>query len=363
MAEAIVSTTVELLGDLLIQEASFLSGVRNQVQDLQAELQRMQSFLKDADKRQYESESVRDWVRSNRNLAYKIENVLETYAVKVESRKGKGIKKALKRFACILDEGVNLHKLGLEIGNIKSEIANLTSSLQTYGIKLDNEGQSSNAASKTLLRQTFAHEIEEHFVGMQNDVDRLVSLMIDRDNDHRIISIVGMGGSGKTTVAKKVFNHMDVQTHFESFAWVTVSQQFNAERLLQEIWRQLDPRRHRAMEYRELVEELCKTQTEKKCLVVLDDIWRMDDWTVLSHAFPITAVHCKVLLTTRIQRVAEIGISHKLNLFSEEEGWQLLKKKALTNSNAGGMSKDLIFIVEKTLGKMAIFVQLFYGLD
>jgi hypothetical protein len=341
MAEAVVSTTVGMLGDLLKEEIKFLAGVRDEVQDLHARLQELQCFLKDADKRQHESEIVRNSIRSIRKLAYKVGNLLETYAIHIESRKGKGIKNALERCACLLDEGVKLHKLGVEIGKIKNEVSSLMTSLQSYGIlKLENVGQSSNAASKTLQRQTFAHEIEEHFVGMQNDVNILVSLISDRDKDHRIISIHGMGGSGKTTLAKQIFNHRDVQTCFESFAWVVVSQQYNAESLLQDILRQLDPRRDKddiqKMEYRVLVEELCRAQTEKKCLVVLDDIWKREDWTDLSHAFPVAA-KCKVLLTTRIKEVAEIGIPHKLNLFSEEEGWQLLKKKALTSANDGGM--------------------------
>nr|POE79097.1 hypothetical protein CFP56_25437 [Quercus suber] len=50
-------STAERLGNLLIQEANFLSGVSTQVELLQTELKQMQGLLKDADATQDESEA------------------------------------------------------------------------------------------------------------------------------------------------------------------------------------------------------------------------------------------------------------------------------------------------------------------
>ena len=69
MAEAVVSGVVTRIGDLLVQEGKFLSGVSNQVELLQIELKLMQGLLKDADARQNESELVRQWVAEIRDLA------------------------------------------------------------------------------------------------------------------------------------------------------------------------------------------------------------------------------------------------------------------------------------------------------
>ena len=59
MAESVVSGVAERLGNLLLQEANFLSGVSHQVEMLQNELKLMQSFLKVADTKQDESDLVR----------------------------------------------------------------------------------------------------------------------------------------------------------------------------------------------------------------------------------------------------------------------------------------------------------------
>ena len=98
---------VERLGDLLNQEGKFLFGVSDQIKDIQDELRRMQCFLKDADAKQEGDERVRNWIVEIRDLAYRTEDVLESYAIKVASKKeGKrGIKKFMRRFACMFNEG------------------------------------------------------------------------------------------------------------------------------------------------------------------------------------------------------------------------------------------------------------------
>ncbi|KAK8481289.1 hypothetical protein V6N13_038386 [Hibiscus sabdariffa] len=49
MADAIVSLAVERISDLLINEALFLKDVKEEVESLKAELERMQCFVEDVD--------------------------------------------------------------------------------------------------------------------------------------------------------------------------------------------------------------------------------------------------------------------------------------------------------------------------
>ncbi|CAL2225439.1 unnamed protein product [Prunus armeniaca] len=87
MAEAVVSFVLESVIDFTIQEAKFLSGVSHQVEVAQTELQLMQGFLKDADARQGQDETVRIWVAKIRDAAYDLEDVIQTYGLKVVSKK------------------------------------------------------------------------------------------------------------------------------------------------------------------------------------------------------------------------------------------------------------------------------------
>lgn len=108
MAEAVVSFAVETLGDLLISEAKLLFGVINQVKKVKRELERMECFLEEADKKQNRDKRVRQWVGEIRELAFKIEDIIETFAMEVATKKHKSnLKEMLTTFSCILTQGVS----------------------------------------------------------------------------------------------------------------------------------------------------------------------------------------------------------------------------------------------------------------
>lgn len=149
MAENVVNLALETLRELLVQGLRFLSGVGREVKEVQSLQQRMQCFLEDVDKRKHEECSVRNYVKQIRDLAYRIENIVETYAAKVASkRERKDICSMLKRFACMLRESTSLHKVGSQIADIKTEISNLTASMESFGIKAAMEKESSDARNE-----------------------------------------------------------------------------------------------------------------------------------------------------------------------------------------------------------------------
>ncbi|XWS30888.1 hypothetical protein CRYUN_Cryun23aG0029800 [Craigia yunnanensis] len=220
MAEYVVSFLVERLGGLLIQEATLLWGVRDQVKQMQIELKRMQCFLKDADKRQEEDESVKNWVSEIRDAAYDVEDVIDNFIVKFASKKGGRIRNSIV-------QGKELHNLASEIKRIKSTISDLTRSLQTYGITARKEGERSSFASERQrqLRWSYSHVVEEHIVGFEENIKELMGKLVHAEEHCRVVSICGMGGLGKTTLAKTLYHHADIRRHFEAFAWAYVSQQ------------------------------------------------------------------------------------------------------------------------------------------
>ncbi|KAL6292274.1 hypothetical protein ACE6H2_000416 [Prunus campanulata] len=85
MAEAVVSFVLERVEHFVTQEAKFLSGVSHQVEVAQTKLQLMQGFLKDADARQGQDATVQVWVAKTRDAAYDLEDVIDTYGLKVAS--------------------------------------------------------------------------------------------------------------------------------------------------------------------------------------------------------------------------------------------------------------------------------------
>ncbi|KAK3220687.1 hypothetical protein Dsin_014657 [Dipteronia sinensis] len=96
MAESAINYVVQNLSDLLVQKADFLKGVGVQVGWLRDELQRMQCFLKDADAKQEEEEQVHNWVTEIRNAAYDAEDIIDTFILKIESKRRHVVKRYLK---------------------------------------------------------------------------------------------------------------------------------------------------------------------------------------------------------------------------------------------------------------------------
>ncbi|KAL0414064.1 UNVERIFIED_CONTAM: putative disease resistance RPP8-like protein 2 [Sesamum radiatum] len=177
MVDAVATMALETLRDLLIEEVKFLSSVSSQVEEVRRQLSTMHSFLKDADRRQdrYNSQTVQNWVVELRDLSIQAENVLERYAIEVVSkREGKGLKKVLKRFTCILSEWLSKHQIGEEIKGIKSRMSDLTKQLESMST---GDTSSRSVDDTDWSRKTYGHEIEEHFVGMKEDIGKLESLL------------------------------------------------------------------------------------------------------------------------------------------------------------------------------------------
>ncbi|GFQ04433.1 putative disease resistance protein at1g50180 [Phtheirospermum japonicum] len=339
MAEAVVSITLETVGNLLVDEGKFYLGVRSEVEAIQLELQRMRSFLKDADSKQDADDTVSNWVAQVREAAYDIEDILVVFAAaKVATRRSTNI---FKRMCCFFKEVVTTYRVGSQISVIKTNIAGLTTSLQTYGIRSvfpDPVGFEGPTSQILDLRRSYSHVVEEDFVGLEVDIKLLVARLIDGSKySNRVVSIYGMGGLGKTTIARKLYGHMEVRRHFDGFAWTCVSQQWDKKDVLQGILIKLVPEKRGeilGMRDEELVKQLHDVQLKKKCLVVLDDIWSGEAWESLKPAFPNTRAGAgsKIMLTTRNKEVVDFvspgGFLYEPRVLSNEESWELLRKKA-----------------------------------
>lgn len=381
-AQAVVSVVLETIRNLLLEEVRFHRGVRDQVEEIKAELTRMQSFLKDADccfcgeLYEEEDERIRNQIAEVREAAYDIEDSIVEYVdAKVESTRRRNSRNLLKVIWGFFNQMVVTHRVGNQIVSINGKINGFTDRLRTYGIaasirrgsddgtaessSCDNGGIGRNR-KRELLRRAYSHEIDDDFIGLEEDIEVLAEQLVNEESDRaKVISIWGMGGLGKTTIARKLYVHDQVRRNFDDFAWTCVSQRWEKKDLLQGILIKLMPPEKReeivVMRDEELVRQLHRVQVNRKCLVVLDDIWSTEAWDALKSAFPTFRTGSKILLTTRNKEVA-LHVSHGGFLYNprflhHEESWELLQKKAFSRRDRSGT-----FPLPTTLSNFYLFI-------
>lgn len=338
MAEVAVSTVVTKLAELLLEQAaaatvavSHLAGVREQVESLKNELGWMQSFLRDADAKQEGNDRVRMWVSEIRDVAFEAEELIETYVYKVtmQSRLDK------------VFEPLHLYKVRTRIDKILSKIKSISDRRETYGVVMTRDNGNSGSERLRHWRQPSPYSDEEYVIELEDDMGLLLNQLLGVEATPHVVSIVGMGGLGKTTLAKKLYNHAKITNHFECKAWVYVSKEYRRRDVLLGILRDVDALTRDEMERikgeEELVNKLRNVLSEKRYLVVLDDIWGMEVWDGLKSAFPKVKRGSKILLTTRNWDVAlhadACSNPHELRPLTGDESFRLLCNKAFPGVN------------------------------
>lgn len=289
MAEAVVSFGVEKLWELLSRESERLTGIDEQVAGLKRQLGRLQSLLKDAYAKKQESERVRNFLENVKDIVYDAEDMIESFLLKEFREKEEGIKKRVKRLGCFL---LDRRKFAFDIEATAKRISEEIEGMQSFGLQqIINGGPSlplqDREREQREIRQTFSKSSENDLVGVEQSVEEMVSHLVGNDSI-QVVSISGMGGIGKTTLARQVFHHDTVRRRFDGFAWVCVSQQFTRKYVWQRILQDLRPRDEDIMKMDEhtLQGEVFGLLETGRYLVVLDDVWKEEDWDLIKPVLP-----------------------------------------------------------------------------
>ncbi|XP_078181428.1 putative disease resistance protein RGA3 [Carex rostrata] len=342
-----------ILLEMGIEEVGQLFGVPNEIKRLSGMVGRIQSVLVDAEQRQMEKVAIKRWVMELKDVMYDAEDIVDLYQMKakkgrVGSRSSSSSSDANWWSGIIA--GVNNilsdHHIASKIKALRCRMDDIMKDLPLLGL-VENRGASSEArqVASNLSRKTHPVVVLSDLVGetIEEDADELVKLLTkdatEEQGNIAIVAIEGMGGIGKTTLAKKVFNDPRIQEDFDHLIWVCVSKEIKQVDVLKNVIREIGGDCGAAEEISELIPRLVEFIRGKKFFMVLDDIWRESegDWYGLLRD-PMTkgARGSRILITTRDGGVA-MGMraihTHKVNRLSDDDGWSLLIKQVVPNGD------------------------------
>ncbi|XP_028079457.1 disease resistance protein RPP13-like [Camellia sinensis] len=333
-AKAVLKQTILVLGNLAVQEGCRMSKLKEDMEWIENEMSYIQAYLEDVDDangEQSESRVEATLLTNIRVLAFDVEDFVETYFPRIGSlyeRTG-CLGSCLKSATCVLCHGFAIHNLVVEIEAIRRRVENIARVRNAYGTNNSTNNSGRNIWEK---RRHFLHHDEPIVVGFDEHIKTLMARVIDPDLKRHVVSIVGMPGLGKTTLAKKVFdsvvNDDDYNFHhrFQCSAKVYASQRPNVKHLLQDIAKQVGLAKEK---WEENVEaNLSAYLKGKRYVILIDDIWDTQTWDDLENGIP---KNCKngsrIIITSRNREVglSICGVSflYELQPLKPNESWNL----------------------------------------
>ena len=371
MAEALIS---QILGQLIsvtsqqiAENVKSVVSVEKQVEKLTSNLQAIQTVLEDAEKRQVREASVKRWLDKLKDMSYEMEDLLDEWSTailksQIDKNKDK-VENDDNNDLLLVPKKVSSFPISFLSLNPVSQLSRAThrpgiaKKIKVINGKLDVIAKEKDRYDFNSIRapqqpdrdrqQTCSFLDVSEIRGRDQDKETLVRKLLilsesgqtqgqqegNVNNKLHIVSIVGMGGIGKTTLAQLAYNDEEVKAHFDMRIWVCVSDPFDEIRIAKAIVEQVGQSGPSLVELESVLQNMCKSIKERKLLIVLDDVWVEDykKWEPLKHCLQHGAQGSTILVTTRKERVAQMmgsSCMFQLQNLSEGDTWWLFSQLA-----------------------------------
>ncbi|XP_050231922.1 putative disease resistance RPP13-like protein 1 [Mercurialis annua] len=294
-------------------------------------LNSVDGVLDDAEEKQINKPAVKNWLNNLKDAAYEADDLLDEIAYGVLQSK-------------------------LEAGQLKKKVWNFFSSRNPFRKTLATELEQTLASLEYLVNQKDALGLRESIgqnpsssrvpttslvdefgvYGRDDDKEAIMKFLLlenENSNNPDVITIVGMAGVGKTTLAQLLYNDERVAEHFRLKGWVCVSEEFDVTRVTKDILEEVSRSKSDIHNLNQLQLEVKEIVMNQKFLLILDDVWndQYAHWDILLAPLKFGAKGSKIVVTTRNERVALVmrsGLTHHLKELGEYHCWSLFEKHA-----------------------------------
>ncbi|XP_020179493.1 disease resistance protein RPM1 [Aegilops tauschii subsp. strangulata] len=363
MARSMLMSAISVAASAAAAEMSLLIGVRKDIWFIRDELETMHAFLLSIEATKNKSMVLQVWAKQVRDLSYGIEDCLDEFMVHVESQ-------SRSRQMCKMKDR---HRIANQIRDLKARVEEVSNRNTRYNLITVDASSNIDGVNSYMedIRNHSASNIDEaELVGFAKPKEELIKMVdVDsRDGLCKVICVVGMGGLGKTTLARKAYESKeDTVNNFSCCAWVTVSQSFSKIDMLKDMIRQLlgadslkiclKELEGRAVQVDNLASYLREKLVEKRYFIVLDDLWTIDSWKWIKDiAFPSrNNKGSRIIVTTRDDGLAKECTSeslvYHLKYLQTNDATKLLLIKSRKTHQDMDNDKEMKIMVDKIVKK------------
>ncbi|KAJ9184859.1 hypothetical protein P3X46_004545 [Hevea brasiliensis] len=308
------------LGSLALKQFSLAWGLESDLEKIKDNLKVIKAVLLDAEQQRSQNPRIEVWLENLKEVLYDAEDVVDEFeceALRRQVVKSGNTTRKVRRLFSSSNPLAFRFRMGHKLKQIRERVTEIAALKSDFGL---TEQIFDRHVIHREREMTHSFIDASNVIGREQARDNVIETLlrsVDGENVS-IIPIVGIGGIGKTTLAKLVYNDQRIATHFELKLWVCVSDVFELDKVIIKILDSASTgQRYTDMGIDQLQRTLREALNGKKYLLILDDVWSEDPrkWGELKTLLMGGANGSKIVVTTRSQRVAKImGTVSALNL-------------------------------------------------
>ncbi|KAE8806428.1 Disease resistance RPP8-like protein 3 [Hordeum vulgare] len=311
-ATGVMNPLIGKLTTLMGEEYKKLKGVSKEVAFLRDELSAMNASLEKLGFMEKLEPDTKDWRDHVREMAYDMENCIDDFMQDLGGTDANANAGFVKRMSRRLKTLRVRHRIAGQIEDLKALAVEANERRIRY--KIDNCNTSCGSVDIDPWISVI-YKDAAGLVGTDGPKKEVLGLLTLTEKKLKVVSIVGFGGLGKTTLANQVYDDLDGQ--FDCKAFIPVSQKPDMPRLLNSLRLKLGINELSGIcEVQDIIGQLRKHLANKRYFIIVDDLWDQEAWEIIRSAFPPNCNGSRVIVTTRVEDVAISACSyHHENIY------------------------------------------------